>query len=88
VGLKLPGGFELIKPAPRKKIKNIIQYRGGERMLTKKWKIERVKDYYIKDKRFKEGYVWMISDGIKTYTYPCEQYTKDQAWEAWERKIM
>lgn len=58
-------------------------------MITKYWTIEKIESEYINSNDdLCYGECWEISDGIKSYIYPCNKYTADQAWEAWENQIM
>lgn len=54
------------------------------------WKITKEHDcWYVTKTDLCIGDCWVITDGQHAeYTYPCDKYTKEQAWEAWERDLM
>ena len=56
---------------------------------VKKWWIEEiVEDFYNEETGLNEWKdCWMITDGIQNKIYRKDQYTKEQAWTAWENSF-
>ena len=67
-----------------------INLKGEIAMATvKKWWIEEiVEDFYNEETGLNEWKdCWMITDGIQNKIYRKDQYTKEQAWTAWENSF-
>lgn len=56
---------------------------------VKNWWIEEItEDFYNEETELNEWKdCWMITDGIKNKIYCKDQYTKEQAWTAWENSF-